>query len=100
MSPEQLEGKRIDGRSDQFSLGVTAYQLLSGELPFTSDNLSNLMYRIANERHPDISRMRPNLPTCVRTITNRALNKKPDKRYASAAQMAQALRRCAGKLTD
>lgn len=100
MSPEQLEGKRIDGRSDQFSLGITAYQLLSGELPFTSDNLSNLMYRIANARHPDISRMRPDLPSCVRTITNRALHKKPEKRYASAAQMAQALRRCAGRLAD
>ena len=100
MSPEQLEGKRIDGRSDQFSLGVTAYQLLCGELPFTSDNLSNLMYRIANERHTDIKRLRPDLPTCVSTITNRALNKKPDRRYASANQMAQALRRCAGKISD
>ncbi|MDX1609072.1 MAG: serine/threonine-protein kinase [Halofilum sp. (in: g-proteobacteria)] len=98
MSPEQLGGKKIDGRSDQFSLGVTLYQLLTGQLPFSGDSLSNLMYRIANERHRDIRQLRDDLPPCASTITNRAMEKDPAKRYASAAQMAQALRRCLGKL--
>lgn len=98
MSPEQLAGRKLDGRSDQFSLGVTAYQLLCGHLPFTGDSLSNLMYRIANERQRDIRRMDPDLPACTSTITNRALDKDPARRYASAAQMGQAFRRCIGKL--
>lgn len=94
MSPEQLSGKKLDGASDQFSLGITAYQLLCGELPFNGDNFSNLMYEIANKRHRDIRRVNPDLPTCASTITNRAMHKKPDRRYASATQMAQAFRRC------
>lgn len=98
MSPEQIAGHRIDGRSDQFSLGVTAYQLLCGNLPFTGDSLSNLMYRIGNERQRDIRRLRPDLPACTATITNRALDKDPARRYASAGQMGQALRRCIDKL--
>lgn len=94
MSPEQVEGYRVDGRSDQFSLGITLYQLLTGELPFTGDSISNLMYRIAHERHREIRRVKPKLPACAATITNRAMEKDPERRYASAEQLAQALRRC------
>lgn len=100
MAPEQVAGQRVDGRCDIFALGVTLYQLLTGALPFTGDSLSNLMYRIANERHREVRRIRQDLPTCATTITNRALAKDPDRRYASAAQMAQALRRCRQKLDD
>jgi serine/threonine-protein kinase len=98
MSPEQLAAREMDGRSDLFSMGVTLYQLLTGELPFVGDSLSNLMYRIANERHRDVRRVRGDLPTCAATITNRCMEKDPARRYASASQLAQALRRCRGKL--
>ncbi|MCZ6882308.1 MAG: serine/threonine-protein kinase, partial [Gammaproteobacteria bacterium] len=54
MSPEQLIGKDIDGRADIFSLGVTFYQLLTGELPFRGDSMASLMYNIANEKHADV----------------------------------------------
>lgn len=94
MSPEQLSGETVDGLSDVFSLGVTLYQLLIGQRPFTGESLSSLMYRIANERHRDVRRIRPELPACASTITNRAMAKKRDQRYVSAAQMARALRRC------
>ena len=56
MAPEQLAGKKVDGRADLFSLGVTLYQMLSGELPFKGESIANLMYNIANEKHPDIRR--------------------------------------------
>ncbi len=94
MSPEQLAGQKVDGRSDLFSLGVTFYQLMSGELPFVADSLTSLMYKIANEKHPDIRMFRADLPTCVSQIANKALKKDPDDRFQTGEQMASAMRRC------
>jgi serine/threonine protein kinase len=94
MSPEQLAGQKVDGRSDIYSLGVTLYQMLAGELPFTSDSMANLMYKIANEKHPDIRSYQPDLPSCVSSIINRALHKVIDKRFQSGKQMATSMRRC------
>ena len=94
MSPEQLAGNRVDGRSDLFSLGVTMYQLLSGELPFVGESLASLMYKIANEKHPDIRMFNPELPACVAKIINKALHKDIDRRFQTGEQMLSALRRC------
>ncbi len=99
MSPEQLAGKKVDGRSDLFSLGVTMFQMLSGELPFVADSLASLMFKIANEKHVDIRVLRPDLPTCVSTIVNRALYKEIEKRVQSGHHLANALRRCKQQLT-
>ena len=94
MSPEQLAGKRVDGRSDLFSLGITMYQLLTGELPFVGESLASLMYKIANEKHPDIRMFNPELPACVAKIINKSLHKDIDRRFQSGSQMVGALRRC------
>lgn len=94
MSPEQLAGNRVDGRSDLFSLGVTMYQLLTGELPFVGESLASLMYKIANEKHPDIRMFNPELPACVAKIINKALHKDIDRRFQSGDQMVSAIRRC------
>jgi serine/threonine-protein kinase len=94
MSPEQLAGRKIDGRSDLFSLGVTLYQLACGRLPFDGESMAQLMFKIANEPHPDIREVRPDVPECLAVIVDRALVKDPDKRYASGAEMAEDLRRC------
>jgi serine/threonine-protein kinase len=94
MSPEQLAGKKVDGRADLFSLGVTLYQMLSGELPFTGDSIANLMYNIANEKHPDIRRYRSDLPNCVVNVVNKSLQKETQSRYTTGKQMAAAMKRC------
>ncbi|MGD8406997.1 MAG: protein kinase, partial [Thiohalophilus sp.] len=99
MSPEQLAGAKVDGRSDLFSLGVTLYQMLTGELPFIADSLASLMYKIANEKHPDIRMFRPDLPSCVSQVINKALHKELDRRFQSGSQMAKALIRCRERLS-
>ncbi len=98
MSPEQLSGKKVDGRSDLFSLGVTFYQLLTGQLPFRADSMATLMYKIANEEHPPAALIRPDLPDCVDAVINRALEKDIERRYQRGADMAAEIRDCAARL--
>ncbi len=96
MSPEQVAGKRVDGRTDLFSLGVTLYQLVTGHLPFEADSLGSLMYRIANEAHPKPSKFRKGIPACVTRIINKCMQKDPANRYANGSDLAAALKRCRG----
>lgn len=92
MSPEQLAGKKVDGRSDLFSLGVTLYQLLTGALPFQADSLATLMYRIANETPAPAVTLRPELPAGVSPILDRAMSKPLERRYALGAEFSAELR--------
>jgi eukaryotic-like serine/threonine-protein kinase len=94
MSPEQLEGRTVTGHSDLFSLGVSLFQLLTGQLPFTADSMTGLMQQIAEAPHPPLRAFRPDLPECVEKVIDRALAKNPDERYDSGAQMAAALDDC------
>lgn len=96
MSPEQLAGKKVNGRSDLFSLGVMLYQLLCGQLPFKGDSMATLMYKIANEEHADITAMNPKLAQlpCIAAIINKALQKSPDNRYQDGSEMASDIRNC------
>jgi serine/threonine-protein kinase len=94
MSPEQLAGRSIDGRSDLFSLGVTFFQLLTGELPFTGESISSLMYKITTKPPRDILKLRPALPICVKAVIAKALQKEPEKRYQTGAEFITAIKRC------
>lgn len=98
MSPEQLEGRTVTGHSDLFSLGVSLFQLLTGQLPFTADSMTGLMRQIAEVPHPPLRALRPDLPACVETIIDRALAKNPDDRFDSGAQMAAALDDCRARM--
>ena len=98
MSPEQLSGKKVDGRSDLFSLGAMLYQMTSGNLPFKGDSMATLMYKIANEPHPDIFEVRPDLAQqkpCIAAIIDKALQKDVAKRYQTGAEMAKDIQACA-----
>ncbi|HKR78614.1 MAG TPA: serine/threonine-protein kinase, partial [Nitrospira sp.] len=94
MSPEQISGKKVDGRSDVFSLGVVLYELLTGQPPFTADNLSALLFAIAHHPHPDLQTLRPDVPPMFHEVANRALQKELPQRYRRAGELAQDLRAC------
>ncbi|MDH3713328.1 MAG: serine/threonine-protein kinase, partial [Gammaproteobacteria bacterium] len=100
MSPEQIAGKRVDGRSDLFSLGVMLYQMSTGQLPFTADSMATLMYKIANEPHDDPTMVNLDLPPCVSEIIDRSLHKDVDSRYQTGGEMAQDIRRCRASLGE
>lgn len=94
MSPEQLAGGKVDGRSDLFSLGVMLFQMVTGELPFIGDSIATLLYKIANEKHPDPRLFRPDLPSCVGRVIDKALRKEMDQRFQSGKQFVAALKKC------
>jgi len=98
MSPEQLEGRSLDGRSDQFALTVSLYQLLCGQLPFRAESMPRLMQKIATEDHAPIRSVRPELPESIESILDRGLAKAADDRYATCAELALALRAIAQQL--
>jgi CHASE2 domain-containing sensor protein/predicted Ser/Thr protein kinase len=92
MSPEQLAGKKVDGRSDLFSLGVMLYQMLSGSLPFNADSMASLMYKITNEEAVDIRTIRATIPEALAAVVNKALIKDVDQRYQTGIEFANALK--------
>ncbi|MCX2862135.1 serine/threonine-protein kinase [Paucibacter sp. PLA-PC-4] len=91
MSPEQLAGLQVDGRSDLYSLGALLYQLLTGQLPHQSDSMAQLMYQIANQAPPDVRHHRPELPESLALVLALALEKRPELRYRSGELFAQDL---------
>ncbi len=92
MSPEQMAGRRVDGRTDLYSLGVMLFQLLTGALPHASDSMAQLMNQIANEPAPDVRTLRPELPEALANVIALALEKRPEVRYADGGQLASDLR--------
>ncbi len=91
MSPEQMAGRRVDGRSDLYSLGVMLFQLLTGALPHASDSMADLMHRIVNDTAPDVRTLRPELPEALANVVALALEKRVDVRYADGRQLADDL---------
>ena len=97
MSPEQLEGKKLDGRSDLFSLAVTLYHLLTGYQPFAGNNLPELKQNIVTNE-PDLNHL--TLPAGITEVIIKALQKKPYMRFADAQQMLTSVEHCEKQLRD
>jgi len=91
MSPEQIAGKKVDGRSDLFSLGVVLYELLSGEKPFNGDSIATLMYNITSSPPPSIRELSPNIPGKLVPIVEKLLSKDVEARYQNGKALADDL---------
>jgi len=92
MSPEQAVGEReIDGRSDLYSLGVVGYQMLAGETPFKASNTPAMLVKHVSERPRPVREKRPDCPPYLAVAIDRALAKRPDDRWSSAAELRNAL---------
>lgn len=92
MSPEQLAGKKVDGRSDLYSLGVMLFQMLAGVLPFRGDSMAELMFKIANEEAADIRIIRPEISELLANVVALSVSKRPETRYQTGDQFAADLR--------
>ena len=100
MSPEQAVGKEVDHRSDLFSLGVVFYEMLTGRLPFTGDTLGDITQQICQKAPPAIARFNYDLPQELERITMKCLQKDPDRRYQSAADLTVDLRNLTAALAQ
>ena len=94
MSPEQLGAESLTGLSDLFSLGVTLYELLVGEVPFKANNIALLMTKITTEEAAPVSKRRAGIPPAIDAILAKALAKRPEDRFSCGAEMAISLRNC------
>jgi CHASE2 domain-containing sensor protein len=92
MSPEQIAGKKVDGRSDLYSLGVMLFQMLTGVLPFRGDSMAELMYKIASEEAPDVRVVRPEIRERLANVVALSLSKRPETRYQDGERFAADLR--------
>jgi eukaryotic-like serine/threonine-protein kinase len=92
MSPEQIIGQPFDHRADIFSLGLVLYEMLTGVKPFAGDDIPELTFKVANMAAKPPSHITPGLPAVMDFIVARALKKKPDERYQTAAELARDLR--------
>jgi serine/threonine-protein kinase len=100
MSPEQVTGKKVDGRSDLFSLGIVFYQLLTGSKPFKGDNITAIMYAITHHPHTPLSENAVDIPACIEEIVNKMLTKGVTRRFKTAAQLTNALQACNEALSN
>ncbi len=98
MSPEQVAGKKVDGRSDLFSLGIVLYELLAGVKPFKGDSITAIMYSITHSAPTSLSETAPNAPVCCVKLVEKLLTKGLTRRFATAARVSKAIADCLTEL--
>ncbi len=91
MSPEQVQGQTVDGRSDQFSLAVIAFEMLTGEKPYTGEHLTTVVYKIVAEEPAAPHRINPSLTREIESAIQKGLSKKPEDRFRNCQEFVSAL---------
>jgi eukaryotic-like serine/threonine-protein kinase len=92
MSPEQVKGRGVDGRTDIFSLGVMLYEMLTGEKPFPGQNITTVIYKIVNETPVPPRQINPSIHPGISAVVMKALEKEPDQRYQNCREMLEDLK--------
>src|SRR5206468_6585941 len=88
MAPEQAKGGTVDGRADEYSLGVVGYRMITGELPYTGDSVHTILYKHIFEEVPSAAAKRSDAPPFLTAAISRALSKEPDQRFATMEEFA------------
>jgi serine/threonine protein kinase len=91
MSPEQVQGKQVDGRSDQFSLAVIAFEMLTGEKPYTGEHLTTVVYKIVAEEPVPLHQLNPTLGPAIENALRKAMAKRPEARYRNCQEFIASL---------
>ncbi|GMT42101.1 MAG: hypothetical protein IEMM0002_0512 [bacterium] len=91
MAPEQVQGRKIDGRADLFALGVMLYELLTGEKPFSGDSITSVIYRVVNDEPIPPRKLNLDLPQGMDVFMNKALAKDPNSRYQSGKEFMEGM---------
>jgi len=100
MSPEQVSGVKIDGRSDLFSVGVILYQMITGQKPFGGDSVASLMYQITHTEPKPLLQLNPDLPMQIRKIIEKLLKKNPNERFQTGQELVNAISLAVRELDD
>ncbi len=100
MSPEQVRGVPVDRRSDQFSLGIILFEMLTGRTPFARDGVAETLAAILRDKPPTVSELNPSVPPPLQWLVDRCLAKDPNDRYASTSDLAKDLSTLRSRLLE
>jgi hypothetical protein len=97
MAPEQVQGTGVDARTDEYALGIIAFEMLTGRVPFDGDTTTAILFKQVHEPPPSVTACCPDLPPAIEAVLHRAMSKSPAERYASCREFVGALEQALGQ---